>query len=155
MLGKYRQFKEQLANLWSYYKLFSKIYDYSSLLLVERNQIKRLRKRIANHQLSVSREITIQKIDLAISLLDIILEETDIIELVNKDEPPFDDKGDFTVGKWRLLKYVNTKNAKRFVSEHRAKLADEGEEIFIEDLYREKAWKLYYRLREQYTRAWF
>lgn len=154
IFSKYRQFKEQLGTLWSYCKLFGKLYDfdYSSVLLVEQNQLRRIRKHIAKYQFFVGWEVIVQRMDTAIKLLDIALDRVDIIELVDRDTRLTNSKGEFISPKWKLLKYVNTRNASRFLNDIQVEQVEKGNEVFIADLYEEKAWKLYYKLREQYTR---
>lgn len=157
IFSKYRQFKEQLSTLWSYCKLFGKLYDfdYSSLLLVEQNQLKRIRKHIAKHQFFVGWEVIVQRVDTAIKLLDIALDRVDVIELVNRDTRLTNFKDEFISPKWKLLKYVNTRNASRFLNDVQVEQVEKGNEVFIANLYKEKAWKLYYKLREQYTRQFW
>ena len=55
--------------------------------------------------------------------------------------------------KWKILKYVNCNNAYRFISEESETIKDN---IFLqEELYKEKAHKLYYTILERYSRTWW
>ena len=56
----------------------------------------------------------------------------------------------------KLNVYVNTRNAKRFIQNWDSiPGAVAGKPIMQAELYREKAYKLYYRLMEQYSRTWW
>ena len=77
----------------------------------------------------------IRTIKWAISMLEILTGNVEIINL-NSDT------------KWKILKYVNCNNAYRFISEKSETIKDN---IFLqEELYKEKAYKLYYTILERY-----
>jgi hypothetical protein len=117
-------------------------FDYSSILLAEQYQIKRVRDSIIKYQTHVSWERDVEKMNLALSLLDIILDNVDILEI---------GEGPWKKGKWKLLKYVNTRNLYRFTDFDVPKLP----EITAKNLYYEKAWHLYFELRKEFTRNWW
>ena len=82
----------------------------------------------------------IRTIKLAISMLEILTGNVEIINF-NLDT------------KWKILKHVNCNNAYRFISEESETIKDN---IFLqEELYKEKAHKLYYTILERYSRTWW
>lgn len=82
----------------------------------------------------------IRTIKWAISMLEILTGNVEIINL-NSDT------------KWKILKYVNYNNAHRFISEESETIKDN---IFLqEELYKEKAHRLYYTILERYSRTWW
>jgi hypothetical protein len=84
----------------------------------------------------------IRTIKWAIYMLEIL---TDKIKIVNHD---YRDSGYLS-----LLKHVNYNNAYRFISEESETIKDN---IFLqEELYKEKAHKLYYTILERYSRTWW
>jgi len=135
-------FKENFKRWLSYCKPCFKgcfDFDFSSILLMERHQLERVRDNIAKYHNHVNAERDVERMNTALKLLDSILEEgSDIL--------------DFNQGKYKLTKYVNTKNAYRFgnyTEEHLQK------PLWVADLYCEKTWKLYHRFREQWLRTWW
>lgn len=148
---KYYYLKEQLCNVLSYCKLFGKLYDFdwTSVLLVERHQLKRMRKCLLETHHHVDWEYDYQRITLAIKLLDRIIDEVDpVIKLINTPQifP------EYIPCEWKICKYINTKNADRFLT-NSYKKTDNA--LFVEYLYNEKLWNLYYKVRKQYTKSWW
>lgn len=104
------------------------------------------------------RRVSIAK--LALSLLDAW--SSSIVEKVDPDDDlRFEKKDDDSFSlvhmpEYKLMsgKYVNTRNAQRFMHPHRYDMIkDKDGEIkafHLEDLYQEKAWQLYHRLKAQY-----
>lgn len=148
MKYKLRRLVERLQKVWSFWKLSKNLYDfdYTSILEVERYQIKNVRNRMLKDALVEGYEYDVQRMDLVIKLLDIILESgCPTIEI------DYSKKG----SKWIQIKYVNTRNVHRFVSKEHVELIKEGKLIFLDDLYEEKVWKLYHNLREYHMRRWW
>jgi len=76
----------------------------------------------------------------ALRLLDIILDGAfSILDYKN-------------YGEWELLKYVNTRNAKRFSGVDFSKYKSP---TFVSYLYEQKVWIIYNQWRTQYLRSWW
>lgn len=132
--------------IWvSYWKVSDDLYDwdYTSLLYIEKHQIERVKTHIEIYHDYESWSDDIKWMNVAINLLDIILEDG-CAELLNE--------------KYSIPVYVNTRNFSRFISNVT------HDELFenpaITDLHKDalrlkKAWTLYYKLREQYTKRWW
>lgn len=132
----------------SYRKVCKKIndFDFAGILEVEKYQIIRLRNSIKKYGNSTNVDWKISKMNIAISLLDI---------MINRDPAIYDYHSD----KWECKVYVNTKNAERF-NKHIAKRLEENISldlagIFKGDIYLSKARDIYYKLRSQYTIYWW
>lgn len=149
--GKYYYLKEQFCGCLSYFKLFGKLYDFdcSSVLEVEKHQLKRIRKCLIKTHHHVGWEYDLQRINLTISLLDKIIESDSPLELINQPQifP------EYIPCEWKIIKYVNTKNASKFIKQK--DLNFEIHPILLELLYEEKLWYLYNKVRQQYLRNWW
>lgn len=152
MKYKMKRLIERLQKVWSFWKLSKNLYDfdYTSILEVERYQIKNVRDRILKDALVEGYEHDVQKMDLVIKLLDMILDSSD--SAVELEDYSIDLNKEY---KWKQTKYVNTRNAHRFVSSEQVKLIEKGELIFLDDLYEEKKWRLYHKLKEYHMRGWW
>ena len=141
----YYNYIKFLDRWFSYYKVLRDVYDFdhSSILAVEEHQLIRVRDSIIRYHNYVNYNYDVNRINLALYLLEIIKEEGKIV---------------MTEGKWYCPVYANTKNANRFNS-YVAKNLNNSDLEYVElmkgYLYTEKAWHLYYKLREQYTRNWW
>lgn len=124
-------------------------FDWSSILIVEKKQLERLRDNIKRYHSHVNADRDIEKINLALRLLNIVLEGA-YVNLI----------GDFTDHKWKFNNYVNTKNAERFCCKSFAEYLKSSKsknifELLKSDLYEEKAWKLYNEIRYRYLQQWW
>lgn len=135
-------------------------FDYVDIYAVQQVQLIRLRETIINDSThSVNWKYEVQRINLALRLLDIMIEDKDILELLYPNQPLFDIKDHQLVetnNKWTLTKYVNLRNASRF----NKLLAEEIKKhdnapILVNELYVLKVWYLYHKLLEQYARGWW
>lgn len=131
----YRRFWDNIFRWLSYYGISRRIYDFdcSSVLEVERHQIFRIKKTL---KFRTSRDI--ERINLAISLISIILEEDNFL--------------DCSEGKWIMNKYVNTRNSNRFGFSDRNLVTHP---VIKNGLRQEKAWHLYHKLRLYHLREWW
>ena len=111
----------------SYYKVLRRAYDFdfSSIYKVEMYQIKRVRDCIKRYKFYEGYEHDVWYMNIALSLLDIYL---------NEEEE----------------KYVNTKNQKRFVKYN----ANEGD-FLKSELRKTKALYLYHKVRTLQTCRWW
>ena len=75
--GNTRAFFTGLGRWFSYFKILVNVYDfdYSSIIVVERHQITRVRDSIIKYQSHVNWERDVDHINLALKLLDIIEED--------------------------------------------------------------------------------
>lgn len=123
----------------SYWKISKDLYDfdYSSVLAVEKHQLQRLYNSINKYRNHVDYERDLNKIKLAIKLLDIYMEEVPL--------------QDYDSVEWKCIVYVNTKNLSRFFP---VGIVSNPELIKIH-LYQEKAWYLYHKVKERYMRSWW
>jgi len=114
--------------------------DFFSILIVEREQIKRVRDSIAKFHSHVGYERDVERMNTALRLIDIVLDNG--FSIINY-------KGN---GEWELLKYVNTRNANRFSDDDFSKYESPS---VMADLYEQKAWKIYNQWRTRYLRDWW
>lgn len=156
-----RRFWENIGRWLSYYKVTRRIYDfdYSSILAVERHQIKRVRDSIAKYHNHVNADRDIERLDLALRLLDII-EENGCAEYSGKGVVSIKDKdGLYEMDPesfWTLSIYVNTRNSIRFQTIDTTLYEDARRGPMYKDSLRvEKAWHIYHWLRVQYMRTWW
>ena len=103
-----RRFWENIGRWFSYFNISRRIYDfdYSSILAVERHQISRVRDSIAHFHNHLYAERDIERLNLAIRLLDII-EEDGCSERVGKPFNLVKGKGR---GNWMKLKTIPNHN---------------------------------------------
>lgn len=161
--GNIRAFFTGLRRWFSYYKVAMSIYDfdYSSILEVERHQIKRVRDAITKYQSHVNWERDVQHMDLALKLLSIAMEEDSIAEQVSGHhwtEGP-DERGLYewkSDAKYEATKYVNIRNAHRFSKMPKEYFTDSDiRGLNLDHLRVEKAWYLYHKLRTYCLRQWW
>lgn len=129
---------DNIKRWFKYYPIVSKIvdFDYSSVLEVEKYQLTVLRNNILKYKSMSSWEYDVSRINLAINLLEKYSQN--FVELID--------------GKYQLHIYVNTRNSKRFLKNY---VCEQDTILHKEYLYKEKIWKLYYKVREKYTREWW
>lgn len=148
-----REYIEFLCRWFSYFKILRHAYDfdYASILDVEKHQITRVRNAIIHYQNHVNWEEDVRQMNLALRLLEII-ERQGEAELV-------DPSCELGKGKWYCPVYVNIRNAGRFNKYIAKQLNEEKDDSYKEllkgELYTEKAWNLYYKVRARYTRNWW
>ena len=161
LINNIRRFGDNVSRWFSYLPVLWRAYDfdYSSILSVERHQIKRVRDSINHYRNHVNWKQDVASMNLALRLLDII-EENGEAELLCDEPFKFKDNGYLELNsdaKWKMGRYVNTKNASRFnpkwTSEH---FEDPKTGVLIKDHLRvEKAWQLYHKLRQYKLRTWW
>lgn len=159
-INNIRRFGDNIFRWFSYLPVLWRAYDfdYSSILSVERHQIKRVRDSINHYRNHVNRKQDVASMNLALRLLDII-EENGEAELLCDEPFKFKDNGYLELNsdaKWKMGRYVNTKNASRFnpkwTAEH---FEDPKTGVLMKDhLKDEKAWQLYHKLRQYKLRTW-
>lgn len=161
--GNILYFFEGLGRWFSYFNVLRKSYDfdYSSIINVEEKQITRVRNSILKYQHHVNYERDVYWMNMALKLLAIIQEDgCSILKGPGFVTKPFKDGLSELVpdpeSKWIMPIYVNTRNAKRFMTIEMEEYEDPRIGPLMKDHLRiEKAWTLYYRLRSQYTRQWW
>ena len=125
-----KTFWTNIARWFSYYKIVRKIddIDSESVLKLEQYQLSRIMR-------SSLSERDKERINLAIKLIDIILDVDDLLE--------------YNQGEWIINKYINTKNLSRYM--------DDGNinAVIKWDLRQRKAWHLYHKLRLYYMQSWW
>lgn len=158
-----KRFWNNLRRWFSYYKVIRKTYDfdYSSLLEVELHQLIKLRDCISKYQNHVNAWRDIRDMNLAISCLQIVIE--DGCAYSNKEKCFFvkgpDENGYYNLVKnpnhvWIMPIYVNTKNAERFWKYYN-KCSNINNAIQEDHLRIEKAWYLYNKIRKERLRNWW
>lgn len=148
---------------FAYYKIIRKTYDfdYSSLLEIEHYQLIKLRDCISKYQNHVNSWRDIRNMNLAISCLEIVLEDGCSY---SNGEVGFFKKGPNEKGFYELIPnpkhkymipiYVNERNYKRFWKNYPI------DKIQLKELYKdylriEKAWYLYNKIRKETLRQWW
>lgn len=154
-----RRFWGNLGRWLSYYPVARNVYDwdYTSILAVERHQIERVRNSIAHYQHHLYAKRDIERMDLALRLLDII-EEDGCSEYhgedlrFNEDNTIWLDQNAY----YTIPVYVNYHNANRFFKQEQYNYEDSKRGALHRDHLRiEKAWHIYHRLRMYYLRSWW
>lgn len=111
-------------------------WDWAYMLELEQFKLKRMSKYFAESQSVQGWEQMVSEINLCIKLIDIIMER--------------DPKGYF-FNLTRKLPYVNSRNWKRFVSQHPEPIND----YYLDDLRQAKALHLYNLIRTYRMRSWW
>lgn len=160
-----RRFWENIGRWLSYFNVLRRIYDfdYSSILAVERHQISRVRDSIAHYRNHLYAERDIERLNLALRLLDIIKEDGccervgkpfNFVE--SKDKDGLYELEDDPESYYTILVYVNYKNALRFSSMELSRYTDsKSGALWQSQLRVEKAWHIYHRLRLYFMRSWW
>lgn len=158
-----RRFFEFLSIWFSYFKVCKKVFDfdYSGILEVERNQIERTKRTITKFHNHLDWERDVQRMNLALKLLSIAMEEDSIAEQVSGHhwtEGP-DEHGLYewkSDAKYETTKYVNIRNAYRFSKMPMECYTDSNiRGLNLDHLRVEKAWYLYHKLRTYCLRQWW
>lgn len=157
------RFFEVLAIWFSYFKVCRKVYDfdYTGILEVERHQIERTKRAIIKFQHHLYWKRDVERMNLALKLLSIAMEEDSISKKVSGDhwmekiegKDLWEWKSD---AKYEATKYVNIRNALRFSKmplEHYTDSDIKG--LNLDHLRVEKAWYLYHKCREYFLKGWW
>lgn len=161
--GNIRSFFNFLSRWISYYKVLREAhdFDYTSILVVERHQIIRVRNAIIKYQDHADWERDVYWMNIALKLLDII-EEDGCSKLIGKGfctklrEDGLYELIDDKNSKWMLPIYVNISNYKRFIPVEKEQFEDLRIGSLIKDRLRvEKAWCLYHKLKMYKMRSWW
>lgn len=135
------RFKERVSIWLSYWKPSGYMYDfdYTCVLEAEHHQLKRLLRCIEKYKSHVNAPRDIYWMKICDYLLDVILNDSHL---------------EWEEYNYKLKPYCNMRNYKRFfpgVSDEFAKNLS----CFPHDVYEEKAWRLYHRIREEHMRHWW
>lgn len=141
---------------WKKSKYFIE-WDYTSILLAEKASIERMLKTYKNtDEMS---KYTIDRLQLALNLLDIILGNKEITKIIkNQDDSKKDSLIDFgKIYSYKLLIPVNIKNAKRFSNNIEFDLLEKYKDnaLFVEEYYTRKAFYIYNKLRFYNMQTWW
>lgn len=159
-----KRFWENIGRWFSYYNVVRKCYDfdYSSILAVEYHQLKRVRDSIQYYHNHLYAERDIQRMNTTLKLLEIIAEDG-CSQYIGKplEFEKLEDKNLYTIkqdpeGYYIMPVYVNIRNSARFCKYDMKHYSDpKCGNLWRDRLRLEKAWKLYYKMREQWTRSWW
>ncbi len=160
-----RRFWENIGRWFSYFNVSRRIYDfdYSSILAVERHQISRVRDSIAHFHNHLNAERDIERLNLALRLLDIIEEDgcskyvgKDLEFVKSKDDDDLYEIVDDPDSYYTIPVYVNYKNSLRFCKMDISEYTDpKSGALWQSHLRVEKAWHLYHKLRLYFMRTWW
>lgn len=147
-------FFRHLKIWFSYYKVCKDVYDwdYTGILEVERHQIRRTKQAIIKYQSHLNWERDVERINLALKLLSIAMEEDDSYVRVSGNDW-FDGPDEKGLYEWKSdivyksTKYINTRNSKRFSQSDYDKYSEDVRPLFLDHLRNQKAWYLYNKLR--------
>lgn len=133
--GNIQEFFDSLERWFSYLKVCFSCYDFdfSSILLIEQYQIKRVRDSIQKYHSHVDADRDVERMNTAIKLLDIVL--TQSYPLQNT--------------------YVNIHNAKRFGWNREDLLIGDKAHVFLSGLREIKAWHIYNEFRKNWLLTWW
>ena len=132
-------------------------WDYSYLLDLERAHLKYMRKYFKTSQISYSAQDSYEKINWAINILDLLIDDHDLDEIINTGEK-------YECGLPKIIvkckKYVNFRNVDRFIEprSYDPGYVDAMKKLYKDcpsELYREKLWNLYWLIRKRYTKNWW
>lgn len=117
-------------------------FDYGYLLEIEKQALINMREYFKISDIAVGNDINSEKIGLAIKLLDIILEKDMSVNI------------NFLGDKVSIssIKYVNIKNAKRFIVEWKPEFDTDTVRDYLRQ---QKALYLYHKLRYYYINQWW
>ena len=161
LINNIRRFGDNISRWVSYFPILWRAhdFDYSSILSVERHQIKRVRDSINHYRNHVNWKQDVASMNLALRLLDII-EENGEAELLCDEPFKFKDNGYLELNpdaKWKMERYVNIKNATRFNPKWTYAHFDDPKTVALmkDHLRVEKASQLYHKLRQYKLRTWW
>lgn len=145
--------------LGSWYHIIKDIedWDYVYCLELEYHYLIRLRDCIKRNNRFVSCNRTCERMQTLINMLDIIRNGTMVIERIQLYNPiGKDGLWDPDAITWKANRYVNIRNASRFVNntilEH---IKNSKDDLWIDTVYQEKIWKLYHKFRETWMRTFW
>lgn len=145
--------------LGSWYPIIKDIedWDYIYCLELEYHYLTRLRRYILKHKRFVGYNRTCERMQTLINMLDILRNGTMIITNDGSYNPiQKDGLYDPSGIVWVTKKYVNIRNAKRFVNTTILKyLETRNDDFWKEDVYQQKLWKLYHKFRETWMRTFW
>lgn len=133
-------------------RLIGEDWDFEYLLRLERYKLKRMAKYFEKSKLTVGWDKQVSGCNLAVKLLDIIVEEDAPYKHWLHESYGKKENGVYVVKEFP--RYINTRNAKRFFPEW----VEEGLPIHKSlkvELRRQKAWYLYNRLRYLRALSWW
>lgn len=142
---------EGIKRWFSWYLVTKDAYEWDSvsILELEQEQLKRIHDYISKYQSYTKWKYDIWKINICLNLLDIILSEVDIVETIDTD---INSLGN--IHKCKCIPYVNINNANRFLNTNFIN-SNLPIDLIKSELYEEKAWRLYHKLRMRYMRDWW
>lgn len=143
---KYKVVDEAMNGYW---------FDYGYLYNIEYAKLAEMKSKFEKYGMSTDNYNIIRQIDLAMKLLKIISDETDLFDFVDNEQSKYSSIGskEWLGNKKYVCKVnVNLKNAKRF--------ATNGEYIgwfnkWPHELYEAKARYLYHKLRYNFEQRWW
>lgn len=127
-------------------------FDYNSILEVEYLQLKRVRDCIKKYHSHVDADRDLEKMNIALKLLEMLKnEEYGVLDVIEGSDDPLGKRT------YVCTKYVNTRNAKRFVSDVFVQSFRKSEikNFYKAELYEEKVWRLYNKIRLEYMKTWW
>ena len=153
----YYNIVDGVGNIFKYIKTIWKTrdWDYGFILELEYEKIKRMIRWFEKNNMghTTSGPEIYRDLKLAKHLLDIYLEnDTDWYEVIWYRSGIKSDMWDSNSHEWICHKYVNTNNRKRFF---KVDFMKPVEDLYKIELYKEKAWRLYCKLREYKMRNWW
>lgn len=142
-------------------KLNPYFWDYGFLLHIEYSYLKEMRKTLLEEHLFVNCNRVCEQIQTCLNLLDIIQGNKSSINIIlGKVNLSEDIDKSLKEVKYEIKKYVNIKNASRFIKDIKAfenmkNNAENGKALAFDMLYNIKAWKLYNKMKEYFMQNWW
>lgn len=160
-----RRFWRNIGRWLSYFNVCRNVedWDYTSILAVERHQIERVRDSIAHYHNHLNADRDIERLNLALRLLDII-EEDGCSERIGKplnfveckDKEGLYELEDAPESYYTIPVYVNHRNAMRYSTRDMSCYTESKTGAMWQSHLRvEKAWHIYHRLRLYFMRSWW
>lgn len=146
--------------LSSWYPIIKDIedWDYIYCLQLEYHYLIRLRDCIKRNNRFVGCDRTCERLQTLINILDIIRNGIMVIESDGSGDVGLIENGTYNPDNivWVATKYINTRNAKRFVNDGILKQLETcKDDLWIDTVYQEKLWKLYHKFRETWMRTFW
>lgn len=140
----------KLAGSW-------KPWDYGYNLEIEREMFRKQAGYFAKSNLAVGDEERGKKCKLLVKLLDIIIDDSSDLVLVDpyrleKSNNTYTIRGEQV---WKMNRYVNIKNANRFFNKYELKIHDVTKPLWQNELREQKAWCLYHKLRMYFMKEFW
>lgn len=170
-VDKLKEIKNYFCSCWKYRKLLKDDHDwdyYFTLFIMEK-KLKHLSDYMYKANRYENENTHAWQCKIAYNLLKIINEEEETNYLTSTGDHDWKDNKDGTYTmlpgdlKWSYNHYVNIKNSKRFLHEEVSKKLDINDEnydenytpLILNELYKEKAWRLFWKWCNQYMRYWW